>query len=119
MKHLEHNHHLPAGDYRTPEDKQAARLARCPICSKHDHSDKRPFGYDNDMQPVPGWWFNCPRCGTAESQVHVNRWTADGIAWEHDNPGFMGEYFHEVLADQMVIINERAAAARAKNVEDL
>lgn len=90
MSALNHNHHLPAGDYRTPEDKQRARVANCPMCQPHDHSDKRDFCLDRDGQPVPGWWFNCPRCGTAESQVHANRWTEAGIAWMRDNSESQG-----------------------------
>lgn len=84
-----HDHHLPLGEYRTPEDKLAAMRSNCPLCSKHDHSDKRSFGADSTMQPVPGWWFNCPRCGTSESQIHVMRWERAGLEWIKDNPDFV------------------------------
>jgi hypothetical protein len=66
----------------------------CPVCSKHDHSDRDPFGYDRDNQPVPAWWFTCPRCGTYESQEHVKHWTKAGMAWVREHPTRVGT-FHE------------------------
>lgn len=99
MTALEHNHH-PSGEFRTPEDKQRARIARCPICSQHDHSDRRAFCLDRDMQEVPAYFFNCPRCGTAESQVHAHRWTEAGMAWIKDNADFDGTWHVEHKANQ-------------------
>lgn len=72
----------------------------------HDHTDRRDFCLDTDMQPVPAWWFNCPRCGTAESQVHAHRWTEAGIAWMRDNSEFNGTFHVERLAN---ITKEQAA----------
>lgn len=71
-----HNHHNGA--------------ASCPLCSRHDHQRTEPFGYDTDGQPVPAWWFTCGRCGTADSQIHVHRWTSIGIAWQRDNADVHG-----------------------------
>lgn len=91
---IEHDHTLPK-----PKDgeeplrgpaAQEARLARCPVCKLHDHTAVDPFGFDRDGQPVPGWWFCCPRCGTVESQEHVKHWTKAGMAWVRDNAGFVG-----------------------------
>lgn len=90
---MEHNHHLPAGfDTATKTDAQiqAARIARCPVCSKHDHTNVDPFGFDRDKNPIPAWWFTCPNCGTAESQLHCHTWTKAGMAWIKDNPTFEG-----------------------------
>lgn len=56
----------------------------------HDHTDTRPFGYDKDLQPIPAWWFNCPRCGTAESEVHLVRWNTAVGEWLTANAGFKG-----------------------------
>lgn len=90
---IEHDHRLPKlaeGEEppRTPADIQAARVRNCPICSKHNHLTVDPFGFDRDGQAVPGWWFNCPDCGTSESQIHVVRWTKAGIEWMRDFPEF-------------------------------
>lgn len=78
---LEHDHRLPAGEYRTPADQQAARIARCPVCSRHDHTNAEPYGYDKDRQPIPAWWFLCPICRTDDTPVYVHLWTKAGIAW--------------------------------------
>lgn len=73
--------------------KQRMRLAACPIHSKHDHADKRAFGFDRDRQPVPAWWFNCPRCGTSESKVHLESMTSSGIAWLREHDGTKGTWY--------------------------
>lgn len=54
--------------------------AACPVCSRHVHDDTRPYGFDRDRQPVPAWWFTCPKCGHDEAQVYVAEWTPAGIA---------------------------------------
>lgn len=90
---MHHDHRLPNGvdpAAHTDEALQAMRTARCPVCSKHDHTDREPFGYGRDRQPIPAWWFTCPDCGTAESQLHCHTWTKAGIAWIKDNPDFRG-----------------------------
>lgn len=52
----------------------------CPICSKHDHANREPFGFDRDHQPVPAWWFECRRCGNPdEAQTYIAEWTPAGI----------------------------------------
>lgn len=90
---MNHAHHLPAAlEGATPEDRLAAQKAACPVCRLHDHSNDDPFGFDRDSQPVPAWWFCCPRCGTAESQVHVKHWTKDGMDWIKDHAGHIGSF---------------------------
>lgn len=76
----EHNHHPPKGFVGGPAERAAAGRKRCPICSLHDHSITVPYGYDRDHQPIPGWWFTCPRCGDPEgAQLHIHKWTATGL----------------------------------------
>lgn len=74
----------------------------CPICSKHDHDDKRTFGFTRRKvksdpmrlrpgqeshevelsQDVPAWWFTCPQCGDPETaQFSCDSWTTEGIAF--------------------------------------
>lgn len=69
--------------------------AKCPACSKHDHSDKQPFAYDKDDQPIPAWWFNCPECGDADSQIHVHLWAKEGLEWMRSNPSFRGARYQD------------------------
>lgn len=88
---LEHDHELKLreGDPvpQSPEAIQAARLARCPICSLHDHTNRDPFGFDKDGQAIPAWWFVCPRCGNdGEAAVYVHLWTKAGMAWLGTQP---------------------------------
>jgi Zn ribbon nucleic-acid-binding protein len=92
MKHHEHTLPKPKDgeDPLRGLEAHRARVAHCPVCSAHDHSRVEAFGFDRDGQPVPGWWFCCPRCGTAESQDHVRRWTEAGMAWVRDHADFVG-----------------------------
>jgi hypothetical protein len=80
------------------EHRHANGIDGCPVCSPHDHSDTRIFGYskrtirgqaanrDGVVQtvdqtvPVEAWRFICPRCGNADAQLMCNSWTHDGIA---------------------------------------
>lgn len=82
-----------------PMSQWISGTAACPVCRVHDHTDTQPFALDRDMQEVPAFWFTCPRCGTAESQVHAHRWTEAGIAWMRDNSEFNGTFHLERLAN--------------------
>lgn len=83
---LRHDHHRGA--------------ERCPVCSKHDHSNVTAFGFTRTTQrgeqpdregivhtvehstPVPGWHFDCPACGDPERAQHAcTSWTQEGVAW--------------------------------------
>lgn len=89
----DHDHRLPKRYEDANLDaaaEHAARVEHCPVCSTHDHSNRAAFGFDRDGQPVPAWWFSCPRCGTAESQDHIHRWTEAGMAWVRDHAGHVG-----------------------------
>lgn len=64
-------------------------VAACPICSLHDHSDKRAIGFiahawDGDRgEEVPAWWVECPRCGSGRGigvkSLGLTEWTALGV----------------------------------------
>lgn len=79
-----HRHFAPRdrAEYGTDGEYVAATIAACPTCSRHDHSDKRVFGYtgqDPYREAVPAWWFNCPACGNAQSAQHFcSSWTPEG-----------------------------------------
>lgn len=80
--------------------------AKCPTCSKHDHSNTTAFGFTvstqradrpdregnvNDVKhqtPVPGWHFDCSRCGNADAAQHAcDTWTFEGIAFMRAHRG--------------------------------
>lgn len=68
---------------------------RCPVCSLHDHSDRRVAGYlshkgmGHQGEPVPAWWVECPRCGTGRGRavkaLGIVEWTDLGIALVRDS----------------------------------
>ncbi len=68
-------------------------------CAGHDHSTREAFGFSTTFvmvkdprgdglvkrdhnDPVPGWWFDCPKCGDAQlAQHYCSSWTPAGIAF--------------------------------------
>lgn len=66
-------------------------------CAGHDHSDTTPYAMTTSVQysdgptgrksvshhePVPAWWFSCPRCGDPETAQHfASTWTPAGMAF--------------------------------------
>lgn len=56
--------------------------AGCPVCSKHDHTNTTPFALDRGGHELPGWFWTCQKCGTADAQHLAERgWTKEGLAW--------------------------------------
>jgi hypothetical protein len=119
MPRPEHRHHAPPGEYRSAQERWDAATAACPICGanpRHDHRDKRVFGYTKrthvgperkdgshgrvDLgQPVEAWEFTCPHrlpnemlCGDAEvAALKCDTWTPDGAAFRRANAHLFNE----------------------------
>lgn len=80
----DHRHRLPTGtitDGLTESAIVELTTRNCPVCSAHDHTDTRPFGFTRHGEAVPAWWLTCPRCGDPEAAVHLYTTTPAGIAW--------------------------------------
>lgn len=52
-----------------------APAERCPLCSLHDHTDRRLAGFDNGV-PVRMYEITCPQCGWPG--ITLSSWTPDG-----------------------------------------
>lgn len=89
--------------------------AACPVCLKHDHSDRTIYGFTitksafdtsegkkiiEHKEPVPAWYFTCPRCGVFEqAQEFCSTWTPAGIAHSRAQRATVASPAMEVSSD--------------------